>query len=99
MVFSGVGKTQDELRKDWRKEAIKQVNTMLILHRIARDHHLSISSEEISQSLNETIQAMISRGEADESNVDVEALKASLTVRIINEKALDYLERTYIKRT
>src|SRR3989344_3784162 len=44
-----MGKTQDDLRKQWRDEAEKQVKIVMILHKIAKDNKISASQEEVEE--------------------------------------------------
>ncbi len=87
-------KTQDDLRKEWHDEAEKQVKTVMVLHKIAKDNNISASHEEVDEALSATVQSMIMKGEADKTNLDVEGLRDNIASRITNEKVLDFLEKT-----
>ena len=87
-------KTQDDLRKEWRDEAERQVKIVMVLHKIAKDNNISASHEEVDEALSTTVQAMIMKGEADKTNLDVEGLRDNISSRIINERVLDFLEST-----
>ena len=89
-----MGKTQDELRNEWRDESERQVKIVMILHRIARDNNILASHEEVDESLSTTVQSMIMKGEVDKTNLDVDSLRDSISNRIINERVFDFLERT-----
>ncbi len=89
-----MGKTQDDLRGQWRDEAERQVKIVMILHRIARDNNISASHEEVDESLSATVQSMIMKGEVDKANLDVDSLRDNISSRIINERVLDFLEKT-----
>lgn len=87
-----MGKTQDDLKKEWQGEAEKQVKVSLILHKIAKEKNLSASQEEIEESLNTIVQSMVTRGEMDKTTMNLESLKDNIAVRIVNEKTLQWLE-------
>ena len=89
-----MGKTQDDLRKEWHDEAERQVKIVMVLHKIAKDNNISASHEEVDEALSTTVQAMIMKGEADKTNLDVEGLRDNISNRITNEKVLDFLEST-----
>ena len=89
-----MGKTQDDLRKEWHDEAEKQVKIVMVLHKIAKDNNISASHEEVDEALSTTVQAMIMKGEADKTNLDVEGLRDNISNHIINERVLDFLEST-----
>ena len=93
LYLAQMGKTQDELRSQWRDEAERQVKIVMVLHKIAKDNKISASHEEVDEALSATVQSMIMKGEADKSNLDVEGLRDNISSRITNEKVFDFLER------
>ncbi len=94
LYLAQMGKTQDDLRKEWRDEAEKQVKIVMILHRVAKDNKISASHEEVDEALSTTVQAMMMRGETDKTNLDIESLRDNISSRITNERVLDFLEKT-----
>lgn len=89
-----MGKTQSELRKEWLGEAERQVKIVMILHKIARDNNISTSHEEVDEALSTTVQSMIMKGEVDKADLDIDGLRESISSRIVNERVLDFLEKT-----
>ena len=89
-----MGKTQDDLRKQWRDEAEKQVKIVMILHKIAKDNKISASQEEVEETLATTVQSMVTKGEVDKMSLDVEGLRNNISSRIINDRVFDFLEKT-----
>ena len=87
-----LGKTRDDLKNDWRKEAEKQVKTMLIIHKIAREKNISAEPEEIDPTLNEMVQATILREGMPKDGLDTEKMRTAIATRIINEKTVQFLE-------
>lgn len=94
LYLAHIGKTQEELRKDWQKEAEKQVQIFVVLHKIAKDKNISASTEEIDQELNLLIQSIVMRGGMPQENINIEALRENIASKIINEKTLEMLEQT-----
>lgn len=94
LYLAQMGKTQDDLRKEWREEAEKQVKIVMILHKIARDNKISASHEEVDEALSTAVQSMVMKGEVDKTNLDLERLRESITSRITNEKVFEFLEST-----
>ncbi|KKR02584.1 MAG: Trigger factor [Candidatus Yanofskybacteria bacterium GW2011_GWA1_39_13] len=94
LYLAQMGKTQDDLRKEWRDEAEKQVKTIMILHKVAKDNNISASREEVDQTLSTTVQSMMMKGEVDKTNLDMDKLRDSISSRLINERVLEYLEKT-----
>ena len=95
LYLAHINKTQDDLRKDWRPEAEKQVRCSTIIRKIARDKNISVSSEEIDRVIAQKVQAMILGGQVSKDNIDIEALKENVYSELITEKTLDFLEKTY----
>ena len=89
-----MGKTQDDLKKQWRDEAEKQVKIVMILHKIAKDNKISASQEEVEETLATTVQSMVTKGEVDKMSLDVEGLRNNISSRIINDRVFDFLEKT-----
>ena len=95
LYLAHVGKTQEELKKDWKGEAEKQVKIFLILHKAAKDKNIAASHEEIDQELNTVVQSILMRGGTLQENMDMERLKEDIAAKIINEKTLTLLEKLY----
>lgn len=95
LYLAHVGKTQEDLKKDWQGEAEKQVKIFLILHKAAKDKNITASHEEIDQELNTVVQSILMRGGTLQETMDVERLKEDIAAKIINEKTLVLLEKLY----
>ena len=92
LYLAKIGKTQEELKKDWIKEAEKQAKISIVLRKIAKDRRLNATQEEVEEMANQVIQAAIMRGEVGQNDVDPVQIKENVTSRIINEKTLNYIE-------
>ena len=97
LYLTHLNKNQDDLKRDWRQEAEKQVAFSIIIKKIARDKNISLSQEELDEEVNQTVQAMILRGEIDQEKVNLEELKEKVAENITNERVMDYLVDTYTK--
>lgn len=92
-----IGKTQEELKKGWRNEAEKQVKMALILHRVVKDKKIAVSAGEVEESLNFTVQSLMLRGGIEKpSELDIEGMRGDISSKLINEKALDFLEKSCV---
>ena len=96
LYLSHLGKTEDDLRKDWEKEAEKQVAYTLIIKRIAKDKDIKPSSEEVDEASNQMIQALALKGQLDKDNINLEELKDQVAIDLTNEKVFALLEKTCI---
>ena len=95
LYLAKLGKTQDDLRKEWKKEAERQVKMMLVLHAVARDHKIAVEPEEVDGTLNELVQSVMLRGEGT-PNIDLDRMRSNIQSRLLNEKTLAYLEQICI---
>lgn len=92
LYLARIGKTQEELKKDWTKDAEKQVKISLALRKLAKDIRVEASQEEIEEMAGQVIQSAMARGEVGQADIDPEKVKENIASRIVNEKALEYLE-------
>ena len=98
IYLAHLGKTEDDLRKDWKPEAERQVSYSLILKKTAKDNSLNPSEEEISVASNNFIQSMLVRGQIDQEglkDINLDKIKEAVTGDIVNEKVFNFLEKKY----
>lgn len=96
LYLAHLNKTEDELRKEWRLEAEKQVAYALILRKIAKDKNLYPSNEEVEQGVNSLAQALVLRDQIKPETIDLEKLKDAVIGDIVNEKVFEFLEKNCI---
>ncbi len=92
MYLAHLGKTQDDLRKEWRPEAKRQAKISFIIHKISKDKNITANEEEVTTALNETLQAMVARGQTDPTQVNMEQARRAIADQITNDKTLDFIE-------
>jgi len=90
MYLSSIKKTQDDLKKEWRPQAEKQVKNALILREVAKIEKLVIKEEELNNSLAMFLQQFPSPESLKDLNQDV--LKRNLYEDLLKEKTLQFLE-------
>ena len=89
-----LGKTQDDLKKDWRKEAEKQIKMNLVIHKIIKANGIEVSSEEAENAFNLAVQTALMRGEIENpADLNTAQIRENVAEKIINEKAFDWLEK------
>ncbi len=91
-----LNKTEDDLRKDWRPEAERQVAYALILRKIAKDRNLYPSNEEVEAGVAQLAQSLVLREQVSPESIDTEKLKDAVTGDLVNEKVFGYLEENCI---
>ncbi|MBX4211689.1 MAG: trigger factor, partial [Candidatus Yanofskybacteria bacterium] len=97
MYLAHLGKTEEDMRKEWKPEAERQVKIVLILHKIARDHNITATNEEVDQAASELVQALVGRGEASLQEIDIDGVRRNIRDRLMNDKTLEFLEKTCIQ--
>lgn len=97
MYLAHLGKTQDELRRDWRKDAERQVKIAALVHRIGKDNKLAPTAVEIDQALAQAAQAAATSNQLDPNQLDLAALRRSVTEQLATEKALLFIENACVK--
>lgn len=87
-----MGKTQEDLEKEWEGQAQKRVKSALILEHIAKDQEIKVENEAIEAEMNKTLQYY--KKEKDlEKNIDMGRLYEYTKGLLMNEKTFEYLER------
>lgn len=95
MYLTHLNKTQDDLEKEWRPEAIKQVSFALILKKMAKTKNIDASQEEVQVKMNELLQMMASRGDIDKDKLNMNIIKENVYNSLVNEKVFEFLEKNY----
>jgi trigger factor len=94
MYLARMKKTEDDLRRDWKPEAERQVRITLILHATAKQHTITVPSDELDAALNETVAQLIRQGQASEEQMDPQQLRMALYERMLADRTLELLERS-----
>jgi len=94
MYLVRMKKTEDDLRKDWKPEAQRQVKIRLVLRETAKTAKITVSPEELETTLNQTVAQLIAQGQATEEQMDPQRLRSALLERMLTDRTLDYLEKT-----
>ncbi len=95
LYLAHLKKTQDDLRKEWRKQAESQVRSNLVLRAIARSEQITVPEEEIESELQQTLQySMMRMGQSPEKLTpeDIENMRRRVQDIMLNEKVFSYLE-------
>jgi len=92
LYLARIGKTQEKLRQDWKKDAEKQVKISLILRKLAKDRNIKATQEEIEEITGQVVQSAIAKGEVGQADIYLAKIKENLESKIVNEKTLEYIE-------
>lgn len=86
-----IGKTAQEVEKEWEPQAIKRIKAALALEEVAKEREIEIPSEEVEAEMNKTL-AQYKKIQDVEKNIDLGRLYNYVKGMMVNEKVLEYLE-------
>jgi len=87
-----IKKTEDDLKKDLREQAIKRIRIGLVLREIAQKEKIEVNQDEIEEEINKFLSHYHSIEEV-EKNIDIEQLKEYTYGVIRNKKVFHLLEK------
>jgi trigger factor len=96
LYLAKIGKTQEDIKKEWRPEAERQVKMALILHAIARENNIEVTNEETDEALESLVQSTMLRNGGASPNLDMERMRSSIQSRLLSEKTFQFLEKTCV---
>lgn len=91
LYLAHLKKSQDDLRKEWRGQAEKQIRQSLILREVGRKEKIKVSEQEIEKTAASLLMRYVEQGQ-DQSKVEAEVLKQRAEEAIFREKVFQYLE-------
>ncbi|HBI34142.1 MAG TPA: trigger factor [Candidatus Moranbacteria bacterium] len=86
-----IGKTIDELEKEWEPQAIKRIKAALALEEVAKEREIEVANEEVEAEMNKTL-AQYKKIQDAEKNIDLGKLYNYVKGTMVNERVLEYLE-------
>ena len=97
LYLAKIGKTQEDIKKEWRPEAERQVKMALVLHAIAKQNSIEVTPEETDEALESLIQTTMLRTGGASPNLDMDRMRASIQSRLLNEKTFEFLEKACVE--
>ncbi|MEA2092797.1 MAG: hypothetical protein U9P61_02410, partial [Patescibacteria group bacterium] len=85
-----INKTEDDIKKEWRKKAEENISYALILHYISKEEGVEATDEEVEEEVDEYFKA-VGREKEKESDENLARLKAYISDTIKNRKVFDAL--------
>ena len=87
-----IGKTAEEIEKEWEPQAVKRIKAALALEEVAKEKEIEIANEEVEAEMNKTL-AHYKKVQDIEKNIDLGRLYNYVKGMMINEKVLEFLEK------
>jgi len=97
LYLARLGKSRDEMKKQWQDEAARQVRMSLIIRQVIREQHIDVSEQEADAMLKDTVSQFASQEGIPQDKLDTETLRRTIVDRILTEKALAHLEHVCVK--
>jgi trigger factor len=83
--LSHIKKTEEELRSEWRTDAIKRAKLQLALNKIASEEHITVPDEEIEKNTSYVLK--------HNKDADRESVRIYVETTLMNEKVFEFLEK------
>ncbi|MDD5396953.1 MAG: trigger factor [Candidatus Moranbacteria bacterium] len=87
-----VGKSVDEIEKEWEPQATKRIKAALALEEVAKEQEIEVANEDVEAEMNKTL-AQYKKIQDVEKNIDLGRLYNYVKGMMQNEKVLEYLEK------
>ncbi|MDP3731004.1 MAG: trigger factor [bacterium] len=91
LYLAHLKKSQDDLRKEWRGQAEKQIRQSLIMREVGRQEKIQVSEQEIEEAAAGLLMRYAGQGQ-DQSKVDIEDVKQRAGEAIFREKIFKFLK-------
>jgi len=85
-----IGKKEEDLKKEWRQKAEKNVAAAIILHKISEKEQIEVSEEEIEKEVDKHF-AVSGKKKEDENQESVDSLRSYLHDIKKNQKIFEFL--------
>jgi len=86
-----LAKAEDDLRKEWQKDADRRIRYGLILRELADKENIQVSAEEVDADVEKILKQLSAAGN-NVSDIDTDYLKSYTYGMIRNEKVFNFLE-------
>lgn len=94
LYLARLNKTRDDIKKQWKKEAERQVRMSLIVRQVIKDRRIVPNEADVESTLKDTLARLSGQEGFDPGSVDMDALRRTVADRIVTEQALGYLEQS-----
>lgn len=85
-----IGKSEEDLRKEWRKKAEENVSYALILHTVSKDENIEVTTEEIEAELEKHFNST-GRKKEEEKEENLQRMRSYIHDVIKNQKVFSVL--------
>jgi len=97
LYLAHINKTQDDLKNDWKSEAEKQVRILLALHGVSKKNNIFADDKEVEEATAEVAKSYIADQRVDAKDINLDAVRDNIRMRIQNDKTLDWIEKNCVE--
>jgi len=97
LYLAHINKTQDDLKNDWKSEAEKQVRILLALHGVSKENNIFADDKEVEEATAEVAKSYIADQRVDAKDINLDAVRDNIRMRIQNDKTLDWIEKNCVE--
>jgi trigger factor len=96
LYLARLGKSRDELKTQWKNEAVRQVRMSLVVRQIIKEQKIDVGEQEVDAMLKDTVSRFTGQEGIPQDALDPDALRRNIVDRMLTEKALAHLERVCV---
>jgi trigger factor len=93
MYLASIKKTEEELKVQWRPQAVRQVKAGIVLRTLQRDNHIHIEPPELEEAVSALMAQSMAQGREMPENMDPDTLRQYVYERLATERTLMTLEK------
>lgn len=91
LYLAQIKKTQENLRKEWREKAERQIRQGLIMRAIGKLEGITVSDEEVEEAVSVFLGRSVAF-EEEQKKMNAEQIRSRTNESLLNEKVFEYLE-------
>ena len=93
MYLASIKKTEEELRTQWKPQAVRQVKAGIVLRALQRDHKIGVEPAELEEAVSALMSQSLAQGRSMPESMDPDTLRQYVYERLATERTLMTLER------
>lgn len=93
MYLASIKKTEEELRTQWKPQAVRQVKAGIVLRTLQRNHKIGVEPAELEEAVSALMSQSLAQGRSMPESMDPDTLRQYVYERLATERTLMTLER------
>lgn len=92
MYLASIKKTEEELRTQWKSQAVRQVKAGIVLRTLQRSHKIGVEPAELEEAVSALMSQSLAQGRSMPESMDPDTLRQYVYERLATERTLMTLE-------